>query len=75
MIVKSYNVCGGRARVNGTRLAVWFIICILKTIDKKEAIDQFPSLTLEDIDSAIEYYNNNKNEIDKDISDQEDYVC
>jgi uncharacterized protein (DUF433 family) len=55
-IVSDIDICGGRPRIEGTRIR---IIDILEMLSNKltfdQIIDEFPELKEDDIKSAIEY--------------------
>lgn len=71
-IVRTPGICGGSARVRGTRLPVWGIMkakregCSDDTI-----IEMYPALSLCDIAAAMEYADNHSQEIDGEIVENE----
>ena len=68
---KVKEVCGGRAIVEGTRISVWIIIGWLERGYSPELIqkDIYPHLTLAQIHDAISYYYDNREEVDRDIKE------
>lgn len=67
-VVHHRLVCGGEARLSGTRVCVWNIIWHLhQKRTAKELLEDFPRLMLADIEVAEKYYHDNKPEIDSDI--------
>ena len=67
-IVHHQLVCGGEARLSGTRVCVWNIIWHLNhDRTTEELLEDFPRLTLTDIEVAKKYYWDNKQEIDYEI--------
>ena len=67
-VVHHRLVCGGEARLSGTRVCVWNIIWHLNhDRTAEELLEDFPRLTLADIEAAKNYYWDNKQEIDFDI--------
>ncbi len=67
-VVHHRLVCGGEARLSGTRVCVWNIIWHLnQNRTAEELLEDFPRLTLADIEIAKKYYQDNKPEIDYDI--------
>lgn len=71
MIERTPGTCGGRARIAGTRIAVWIIIMATRRgASEKEMLEMWPHLTAANLKEAQEYYSFHKEEIDRDISDQ-----
>jgi len=68
VIEKTPDVCGGRACVRDTRIAVWMLV-IDRKLGMTDAVvlDAFPSLSQADLDAAWEYYRNNPVEIEQAI--------
>jgi len=72
LITKTTGVCGGNARIRNTRIAVWTIISFQKQgVNDEELLNNYPSLTTEDLKEVWVYYNNNKTEIDNIIAEGE----
>lgn len=73
LIVKTKGVCGGKARVAGTRLPVWGIEASRRmgwSVDV--LIEQYPALTAESILAAWEYARAHRREIERQIKDNEE---
>ena len=67
-IVHHRLVCGGEARLSGTRVCVWNLIWHLNhDRTAEELLEDFPRLALADSQAAKIYYRDNKQEIDYDI--------
>lgn len=67
-IEKTPNVCGGKARVRGTRIPVWILVLSRKWGKPDSAVLlDYPSLTQADLDAAWEYYQHNPVEIEQSI--------
>lgn len=72
LITKTAGICGGNARIRNTRIAVWTIISFQKQgVSDQELLNNYPTLTKEDLKEAWLYYNNNKTEIDNIIAEGE----
>jgi len=70
LIVKTKGVCGGKARVAGTRLPVWGIEESRQMGWSVEVlIEQYPALTEESILAAWEYARSHRREIERQIKD------
>lgn len=71
-IEKTPDVCGGVARIVRTRIPVWTLVQIKKLgVLENEILKAYPTLRLEDLDSAWAYYNANKEEIEAQIVENE----
>jgi|CXWL01.1.fsa_nt_gi uncharacterized protein (DUF433 family) len=67
-IVMTPGTCGGRPRIDGTRIAVDFIARFInggKTPD--DILEMYPHLTPGGVYDAIAYYYDHKDEIDREI--------
>ncbi len=71
-IEKKKDFVGGRAKIKDTRIPVWAIIGYLQSDHTYEyLLENFPTITREDIEACESYYAENKAEIDHDIADQD----
>jgi uncharacterized protein (DUF433 family) len=69
LLVSSPDVCGGRLRIEGTRVTINQIATLYKQGFDAEAIgDQYPHLTLAQIYAALAYYHANSEEIEADLT-------
>ena len=65
MLVRTPDVCGGRIRIEGTRITVHRIATLYKQGQNAEDIAQtYPHLSLGQIYAALAYYHSNREEID-----------
>ena len=72
-IVKTAGVVGGRARIEGTRIAVWHLAERLRAGDSaRDLLDDFPYLGIERITSALIYAVDHEAEIAADIREQDE---
>lgn len=69
-IVKTPDVCGGKARINGHRVRVMDIVVWheMRNYSAEEITAMFPGISLADVYSALTYYFDNKEEIDADFA-------
>ena len=68
-IVSTKGVCGGKARIDGTRVRVMDVVALhLQGLFPAEILDAYPDLTLAQIHSALAYYYDNKMEADADFA-------
>ena len=63
MITKTPDVCGGDARVAGTRIPVWCLVAVLKRA--------YPRLSIADMHSAFVYAFEHREEIEEAIDANE----
>lgn len=70
-IVKTQGVCGGNACVANTRIPVWTLQQLrrLGSTDQK-LLEEFPSLSAEDLSAAWDYVNAHAQEIEQAIEQQ-----
>lgn len=69
LLVSSPDVCGGRLRIDGTRITINQIAALYKQgFDAEEIADQYPHLTLAQVYAALSHYHGNKEEIDADLA-------
>ena len=70
LLVKSPDVCGGRIRIDGTRITVHRIVVLYKQGQSAEAIAQtYPHLSLGQIYTALAWYHANREEIESELAD------
>lgn len=71
-IKKTPGVCGGEACIRDTRIPVWLIREMeYKQISHAEMLDQYPGLSIEDLEAAHEYSLMFQEEIDKAIQEND----
>jgi uncharacterized protein (DUF433 family) len=69
LLVRSPDVCGGRLRINGTRMTVHQLVVWYKQgYNPEEIADQYPQLTLAQVYTALAYYHANREEIEADLA-------
>jgi uncharacterized protein (DUF433 family) len=66
-VAKARGVCGGQASIEGTRIAVWHIVDYYYKagMSAEEILAEWDYLTPAQIFSALAYYHDNKEEIDR----------
>src|SRR5206468_1316850 len=72
-IVRTPGTCGGRARIDGTRIAVWLLVgAILRDgSSPEEFVADYPHLNLAQVHDALSFYYDHRSEIDRDLREQE----
>jgi uncharacterized protein (DUF433 family) len=64
-LVTSPDVCGGRLRIEGTRVTVNQVVSLYKQgLNAEEIADQYPHLTLAQVYTALAYYHGNREELE-----------
>ena len=71
MIIKTPGVCGGSARIRNTRIPIWLIKDWVDNIGYEEILKIYPELGEDDIRDSLKYYEDNKEEIEKEIRQNE----
>ena len=67
-ITKDPQVCGGKACVDGTRIRVLDLVCLLRQrLSPQDMLGAYPSLNLAQVYAALSYYHENAQEIDADL--------
>lgn len=67
-LTPSVGVCGGRIRIEGTRVTVHQIVtCRKQGLSPEEIADQYPHINLSEISAALAYYRANRDEIDREL--------
>ncbi len=68
LLSRSPNICGGRIRIDGTRVTVHQIVtCYQQGLTPEEIADQYPHINLAQIYAALAYYHANRNEVDREL--------
>lgn len=71
-IVQTSGTCGGRARIDGTRIAVWVLAALWRAgVKDEELLPDFPALTPQHLEEARRYIQEHPEEIERDLQDQE----
>ena len=72
LLVSSADVCGGRLRIDGTRITVNQIAVLYKQgYNAEEIADQYPHLTMAQVYAALSHYHANQEEIEADLTAEE----
>ena len=69
LLIRSPDVCGGRLRINGTRITVHQIVTLYKSgLSPEEIADQYPHLELAQVYAAVTWYHANRQEMEAALS-------
>ncbi|RLG36964.1 MAG: hypothetical protein DRO01_07645 [Thermoproteota archaeon] len=67
-VVKTPGVLGGSARIEGTRIAVWMIVSLIRSgWTVEQILEEYPGLTREQVEEALAYYEEHRDEVDGEI--------
>jgi uncharacterized protein (DUF433 family) len=71
LLSRSPDVCGGRIRVDGTRVTVHQVVAYYQQgWTPEEIADQYPHITLAQVYAALAYYHANRDEIDRELEQE-----
>ncbi|MBF2017806.1 MAG: DUF433 domain-containing protein [Richelia sp. RM2_1_2] len=66
------GVCGGQARIRNTRIPVWTLVAYRKLgAPDEELLANYPGLTEADLSAAWDYYEQNREQVDRAIVQDE----
>lgn len=72
-IEKTEGVCGGSARIRQTRIPVWSLENARRLgVSEAGLLQDFPSLTAEDLTNAWAYVSSHQEEIEREIKENEE---
>jgi uncharacterized protein (DUF433 family) len=72
-ITKTPGVCGGDACVEGHRIPVWSLVRLRQLVaDDAKVLKAFPTITAADLDAAWEYNDAHREEIERNIRENEE---
>jgi uncharacterized protein (DUF433 family) len=77
-IVHTPGTMGGEARIAGHRIRVRDVVCArdLEGLSPEEIVASvYPSLTLAEVYSALAYYEDHRDEVDRAVADEERFVA
>jgi uncharacterized protein (DUF433 family) len=75
-IISKPEVCGGKPCISGTRIRVQdiFIWHELQSLSADEIVSRFPHLSLSDVYTALAYYWDHQDEIQKQMNEETVFV-
>lgn len=75
-ITKIPGICGGDACIRGHRIPVWSLVGLRQLgADDNKIFEAYPSISAADLEAAWGYYEANREEIDRNIRENEDDVA
>ena len=76
-IVSTPDTCGGQPRINGTRIRVKDIVLWHERMgmSPEEIVSEWPHLRLGDVYAALDYYDDNRQQIDAEMKTEEAFAA
>jgi uncharacterized protein (DUF433 family) len=70
-LVRTPEVCGGRLRIDGTRMTVNQIVTLHQQgLSAKQVVEQYPQRTLSEIYAVLAWYYANKTVFDQELAEE-----
>jgi len=70
-LVRTPGICGGRLRIDGTRMTVNQIVTLYKQgLTAPQIIDRYPQRTLGEVYTVLAWYHANESEFDKELAEE-----
>lgn len=71
LLISTPDVCGGRLRIDGTRITINQIATLYRQgLDAEDIADQYPHLMLAQVYAALAYYHANREEVEADLASE-----
>src|SRR5436305_6360565 len=68
LLSRSPSICGGRIRIEGTRVTVHQVVtCYQRGLTPEEIDEQYPQTNLAQVYAALAYYHANRGEVDREL--------
>ena len=68
-LVRTTDICGGRLRIDGTRMTVNQIVTLhSQGLTAEQIVDQYPQRTLSEIFGVLAGYHEHKSEFDRELA-------
>ena len=70
-LVRTPGICGGRLRIDGTRMTVNQIVSLhIQGLSAAQIVEQYPQRTLSQIYTVLAWYHANKDSFDRELADE-----
>ena len=70
-LVRTPDICGGRLRIDGTRMTVNQIVTLSQQgLTAQQIVDQYPQRTLSEIYGVLAWYHEHKSEFDQELASE-----
>ncbi len=68
-LVRTPGICGGRLRIDGTRMTVNQIVTLHNHgLNAEQIVEQYPQRTLSEISTVLAWYHANRDSFDKELA-------
>ncbi len=68
LLVRTPDICGGRLRLDGTRITVnQLVVCYKEGLSAEDITGQYPHLSLAQVYTALAFYHANKVEVETEL--------
>lgn len=68
-LVRTPGICGGRLRIDGTRMTVHQIVTLHNQgLSAEQTVEQYPQRTLSEVYTVLAWYHANKDEFDRELA-------
>ena len=68
-LVRTQGICGGRLRIDGTRMTVNQIVTLHnRGLNAEQIVEQYPQRTLTEVYTVLAWYHTNRNSFDKELA-------
>jgi uncharacterized protein (DUF433 family) len=76
LIIKTPGICGGRACIAGHRIRVQDIVLLheMRGRSAQEILAEYPGITLADVEAALAYYSDHRQEIQEDFRKSDEWA-
>ena len=69
LLVRTPGICGGRLRLDGTRITVHQMATLYRRgLTAEDIAGQYPHLTLAQVYAALAYYHANRDEVEEELA-------
>ncbi len=73
LLVQSSNICGGKLRIEGTRITVnQIVVCYKQGYNPEEITELYPHLTLAQVYTALAYYHGNRDLVESSLESEKE---
>ena len=76
MLVRAPDICGGKLRIDGTRMTVNQIVTLYQQgLTAEQIVEQYPQRALSEIYGVLAWYHEHKTEFDEELAAEAQLTC